>query len=472
MNSPFDSFVIFAEMRTGSNFLEANLNEFEGITSYGELFNPHFLGQLNRDELFGFSLAQRDADPLPLLAALRDAPGMCGFRFFHDHDPRVLAQILPDPACAKVILTRNPVDSYVSRKIAAATDQWRLTNITRKKAAQAVFDGAEFEAHVTALQEFQLRLLHGLQTTGQTAFYIAYEDLNDVEVLNGLARWLGLEARIDAPSRGLKKQNPEPMLDKVANPEVVTEALARLDRFNLTRTPNFEPRRGPMVPGYLAAARAPLLYMPVRSGPEAQVQAWMAALDGVETTALQGSFTQKTLRQWQRAAPGHRSFTVLRHPLARAYAAFSANILSGRFDEICETLRRVHGIALPDPDAPDDFGPDAERQAFLGFLQFLKANLAGQTRVRVDASWASQMAVLQGFAQFTLPDHILREETLAAELAALAGQLGHQPPPAPAPEGFARLAAIYDKELENAARGAYGRDYLSFGFGDWQPPAE
>ena len=35
MSSKFKSFVVFAEMRTGSNFLESNLNAFDGITCHG-----------------------------------------------------------------------------------------------------------------------------------------------------------------------------------------------------------------------------------------------------------------------------------------------------------------------------------------------------------------------------------------------------------------------------------------------------
>ncbi len=30
MSGPFDYFVVFAEMRTGSNFLEENLNDYPG----------------------------------------------------------------------------------------------------------------------------------------------------------------------------------------------------------------------------------------------------------------------------------------------------------------------------------------------------------------------------------------------------------------------------------------------------------
>lgn len=38
---------------------------------------------------------------------------------------------------------------------------------------------------------------------------------------------------------------------------------------------------------------------------------------------------QKSLRQWKRARPGHRSFTVIRHPLLRAHQAFLTQIVSG-----------------------------------------------------------------------------------------------------------------------------------------------
>ena len=53
MTLQFTSFVMFAEMRTGSNFLEANLNALEGVTCHGELFNPHFIGKKDQTEMFG-----------------------------------------------------------------------------------------------------------------------------------------------------------------------------------------------------------------------------------------------------------------------------------------------------------------------------------------------------------------------------------------------------------------------------------
>lgn len=269
MAGRFDYFIVFAEMRTGSNFLETNLNAYDGLTCHGEAFNPHFIGYPNRTEILGITQPMRDANPQRLIEAVKHGTaGLGGFRFFHDHDQRVLDIALSDPRCAKIILTRNPVDSYVSRKIAQATGQWKLTNVAKRKEALAVFDRDEFEAHLTDLQEFQITLLHALQVTGQTAFYVAYEDLQDVAVMNGLARFLGVEQQLDSLDESLKKQNPEPISEKVRNFDQMVDALARLDRFNLTRTPNFEPRRGAAVPGYVAAARSPLLYLPIRSGPD------------------------------------------------------------------------------------------------------------------------------------------------------------------------------------------------------------
>lgn len=465
----FDCFVLFAEMRTGSNFLESNLNSFAGIKCHGELFNPHFIAYPGTHDVMGITQAMRDADPARLLGTIRMEKGVLGgFRFFHDHDPRVLDLILPDPRCAKIILTRNPIESYVSRKIAAATGQWKLTNAKNAKSDTVRFDAAEFEAHLTALQAFQLRLLAALQRTGQTAFYLDYEDLQDLEVMNGLAAFLGVPDRIEELDRKLKKQNPEPIEDKVVNFPEMEGVLARLDRFNLARTPSFEPRRGAAIPSYLAAATSPLLFLPVAGGPVAAIRDWLHGLDGA---APESDFTMRSLRQWKLARPGHRSFTVLRHPLARAHAAYRTRIAGdgpGVFRGIRDTLVRVMGLVLPE-DRDDHAG---HQTAFEVFLAFLKSNLGGQTNLRVDPVWASQAALLQGMAGFAPPDAILREERLSRDLPILLVQIGRDGPcpiPSKSDPDHARLVAIHRPEQDVLIRDIYLRDYIAFGFGDWQP---
>lgn len=463
----FESFVLFAGMRTGSNFLEANLNALSGVTSYGEAFNPGFIGKKDQTALLGVSLEARDADPALLLQQMRDqTDGLFGFRFFHDHDPWVLQTVLADPACAKIILTRNPVESYVSLKIARATGQWKLTDAKRLKTATVTFDPAEFETHLTTLHSFHLRLAKALQTTGQTAFYLDYDDLTDLAVLNGLAEFLGVDARLDAIDDTLKKQNPQDLDAKVANPDQMHEALARLDRFNLARTPNFEPRRSAGVPAVLAAAGAPLLFFPVRSGPESTLRNWLSALG--EGGLIDG-FGHKALRQWKRANAGHRSFTVVRHPLLRAYGVFAGLILPGKLAEQRRQLVRHYKAALPEPGA--EFADlEAERAAFLVFLHFARLSAAGQTGARVDANLASQTAIVQGFAGFHPIDLVIREDRLQAGLEYLAAEVGVTAPVAATDTAHRDgLARIMDPSLEKAAANAYPRDYAGFGFGAFSP---
>ena len=97
MTASFDYFIVFAEMRTGSNFLEANLNAFDGVTCHGEAFNPHFIGYPNIDNILGVSQAQRDANANHLIDTIKaHSDGLGGFRYFHDHDPRVFDQVMDD----------------------------------------------------------------------------------------------------------------------------------------------------------------------------------------------------------------------------------------------------------------------------------------------------------------------------------------------------------------------------------------
>ena len=48
----FSSFVLLGGMRTGSNYLEANLNALPGLHCLGELFNPHFFGKNDQVDSF------------------------------------------------------------------------------------------------------------------------------------------------------------------------------------------------------------------------------------------------------------------------------------------------------------------------------------------------------------------------------------------------------------------------------------
>lgn len=459
----FDYFVILGEMRTGSNLLQEHLDGFDGITCHGELFNPAFINTPRDSAYLGITYERRLVEPFALLDAMRARPGLNGFRLFHDHDPRIRKHVLADPVCAKIVLNRHPLDSYVSRKIAALTDQWKLMNVARRRKARVIFDATEFEAHLHQLQSSQRAIQHALQTTGQSGFYIHYDDLNDIGVLNGLAAWLGVDARITAPSQRLKKQNPEPVAEKLENPQDLAPGLARIDHFDLSRTPDFAPRIRPQPAAALAGARTPILFMPLRGGPERAVADWLAALDGVGRKALPSGFNSAELAAWQQAHPGWRSFTVLRHPLRRAHHVFLSRVLDGGAKPVRRHIEAHFGVTLPPAGARP--GLDEHRAMFLAFLRFAGASLSGQTALQPWPAWASQAALIEAMAETGGPDHILREETLAQELVALSALFGHdQPPPISCPPDDQTLLAICDDEIEQAARIAWRRDYARFGF--------
>ncbi len=476
MASKFDYFIVLADMRTGSNLLEQHLNALDGVTCHGEAFNPYFIGLPKLSEMLGFTAETRDHDPLALIDAIRNAPGeLNGFRFFSTHDARALTPALDDPRCAKIILTRNPLDSYVSWKIAVATKQWKLVNIKQRREAEVTFDADEFADQITQRTAFLHSALSHLQKTGQTPFYIGYDDLNDLEVLNGLAAWLGVDARLTEIGQHLRRQNPAPALSKVSNPDTMEAAVSGLDRFNLHRIPNFEPRRGPAVARYVCAASTPLMYLPMRGGPETVVARWLADLDRVQTSQLLTERSQKQVRSWMQKHPGHRKFTVLRHPLARAHTVFCTRILStgpGAYVKIRNMMRNRYKLPIPGKVDPERYDRDQHYAAFSAFVALLQSVLAGQTPIRADGLWCSQAQMLEGMASFALPDLILREDEIATALPALARGVGHDQPPQPGPEEpdtpFT-LSQIYDQKLEALARKTYQRDYQQFGFDDWAP---
>ena len=462
----FHSFVVFAEMRTGSNFLEANLNAIPGITCHGESFNPYFIGGESKQELLGVDMAARDANPRDLLLAMRQqTPGLSGFRYFNDHDPRVFDMVVDDEGCAKIILTRNQLESYVSWKIAMESDQWWLANTKHLKTVHPTFDLDEFRTRIDTLQQFQLRLLGRLQETGQTAFYIDYDDVLNLRVLNGLAAFLDVPGRLDALDYRFKKQNPEPLIEKVANPVEMQAGLGRLDWFNLTHTPHFEPRRPAAVPQYVTSQVVPLVYMPVKCGPDVQMRKWLQAFGPVEN-----GHDRQTLRKWRDANPGQRSFTVLRHPLARAHVAFCDFVAKEWMPELRPYIKRVHKYNLP-PKGKGYAEAADYRDGLLVWLDLVRHILAGRTELKLPLHCATQTAILQGFATVQPPDMVLREDRLASGLGYLLGEMGLDCPPLPpSPEKLPfDLAAIYGPDLEAAVRAAYGRDYTAFGFGDWAP---
>ncbi|MGI9393028.1 MAG: nodulation protein NodH, partial [Boseongicola sp.] len=392
IDKEFDYFVVLAGMRTGSNLLEEYLAAFPGIESYGELFNPHFFGKPKVETMFGLSMTAREADPVRTIGAMRsESKGLPGFRLFYDHNPNAIAHVLADTKAAKIVLTRRPIDSYVSLKIARKTGQWWLGDLTRARKARVVFDPEEYVDFLNTLAEFQALIERSLQTTGQSAFHIGYENLSDKDVIRGLGRFLGIEAAPDLSRVRAKVQNPSPLADRLTNPTIAEDALRSIAMPDIGQVPMHEPGRGPGLKFFRVCKSAPLLYMPIRGAGFDPIPNWMKTVD--PEGELRGGMGQRDLRRWKRQHPGHRSFTVVRHPLPRVYDAFCRFILptgEDAYADLRDAMIRHYDLPLPAewPDA--GWRLEDHRNAFLAFLKFLKGNLGGQTSLRVDNTWATQ----------------------------------------------------------------------------------
>lgn len=458
MAGPFKRFVIFAGMRTGSNLLEATLNAIKRVTCFGEAFNPYMLGWPGKEELKGMTLEQREQDPLRFLELLWDKSNhLPGFRYFYDHDPRVLDAIMDDRECAKIILTRNPLDSYISTRLAWETNQWKLNETETPIPASTSFDGQEFRQILSDNDRFLREIMRRLQISGQAGYWLKYEDLRSAEVMTGLMHWLG-RTDLDkvAPANDQVPQNPRETAEKIRNFDEMLAELAKMDPYDVYGLPMFEPQRGPAVPSYCASeAGNGILFMPVKGGPNERVRKWLKAL-GPEAK----NFTQSSLRQWKRQHSGFRSFTVIRHPVLRAWDAYEA-VKNTTDKALHDTLRGIHRVPLP--QQKEVFSNEQDADAFLAFLDFLRRNLNGQTRLPTQAGWASQTEILAGFAGFGPPDVIIREDRMEKDLASLAEAANV--PDAPLlgePRSFPEFLSRQD--IRKATRAAYMRDYISFGF--------
>jgi len=278
-------------------------------------------------------------------------------------------------------------------------------------------------------------------------------------VMTGLLHWLGrTDVKKVEPASDQVPQNPRELAEKVSNFDEMEAALSRLDPFMLRRIPNFEPKRGPAIPSFMASgAGKGLVFMPIKGAPSDQVATWLRQMGEVTV-----DLNHNTLRQWKRDHAGHRSFTVLRHPLRRAWIAFEA-LLEGGNAQLRDLMRQIHRVALPPEEELPALTDDRKAELFEAFLDFLRRNLSGQTSLPTHPGWATQAEILSGFSRFGAPDMVLREADLAEDINWLAGSAGIRSAPAlPGGESFPDF--LKDQRLRGAAKRAYQRDYIAFGF--------
>ncbi len=479
---PFTSFIMLGAMRSGSNLLEKFLNQYEGLVCHGELFHKSFIGVQGCQSFLGIKTEARNGDPQRLLDAVRanDPSKITGFRFFQDHDERVLEAALKDRYCAKIVLTRDPIESFVSLQIALETQQWLVSDIAHRKEVQIHFDLDDYATYQKDRMAFYARISKSLALSEQPFFEIDYTMLTDVKNINRLAAFIGDRVGKAALTEPIKRQNPGALAHKISNIEEVRAAL---------EAPSLQERPPPVLTPILESGtdlsrayfcqKNPLVFGPVPGVPDKGVRKWLEAQN---QRAAENGFSSHRFAEWKEQHKSSTFFSVVRHPVLRAYNAFMLKVFATNSDAylaIRQELENQFGMFLPQGDiAPDQdrhmleksgYGAEAHRISFKLFLIFVAANLGDETRIRQDGKWQLQTEILRRYRVLHPEVIALKEENLKYGLKHLQNMLNlppvynwHNEPE----KAFSfPISEIYDAEIESLAHAAYGQDYEELGFG-------
>ncbi len=235
LNLKHPGFVMLGMMRSGSNFLERQLNLLPDVRCHGELYNPAFVGLSHEvgKTFLGFtreSTKARDDDEIGFLHRLDDGcdRAVIGFRIFLDHSPIMTSQVLYDPSITKIVLSRNLLEAFVSLTTANETGVWLTTERAKTKAPQV-------KVNINKLMTFTLRqslyyndLLTVLHGTGQSFIQLDYSEIKELDRLNEIAGVIGSKHRFDKVEEPIQKQNPGTMEERIEEfPKLMDELRKR-----------------------------------------------------------------------------------------------------------------------------------------------------------------------------------------------------------------------------------------------------
>jgi hypothetical protein len=477
--------VLLADMRTGSNLFEATISKYDDILSYGELFNPHFIGGPKKPSLTTIDLAERDSDPIAVIESIieQNPNKLTGFRLFSNHNQQVLSHVLADPHCAKIILRRNPLDSFVSHQIASKTGQWQLRDLAVRRETKILFNIDKFQIYLEQKIANYQALNRSLQESGQTAFHLNYEDMSRIETFNGVAKFLGKNQKKTEFATTTKRQNPAALHDKVINYDEMRAQLVDLNHFESDSDPYVEPSKTQGSVNVHAGRTTRMMYYPLTHDSNDTILSWMTDLEKDKLppkTKMKG----REIREWLSENTERVVFTCVESPIERAYRAFNNRIAFINPDKnmwIRRVLIEQYNLELPTwpkgkrPNADDlhdaKYTAEQHGENFVKFLMFLHGNLRGQTRAPIDTRWGSQHIAITGYERWTIPNFVIHPDMRDTLLSTIQTQLGLPPTTVKRSKQseLIDLADIYNTQIEEAARKAYAEDYMKFGFQDWKP---
>jgi hypothetical protein len=210
------------------------------------------------------------------------------------------------------------------------------------------------------------------------------------------------------------------------------------------------------------------------------VRNWLAFQDN---RAPENGYSSHKFAEWQARNQGSSFFTVVRHPVKRAYNAFMAKIFAtteSGYTAIRKDLEQEFGLLLPqgeiviEHDRRDleqgGYGLEAHRICFKLFLIFVAANLERKTKIRQDGKWQWQTEIIRRYRIMHPEVIVIKEDNLQNGLRYLENRMNfardYSWKNSPDPRYPFLLSEIYDAEIEGLTRAAYDIDYQVFGYKD------
>ena len=314
--------VIFSAMRSGSNYLEEGIAQWPGFRSYGEVFNPSFIGHPDASSIPDLTLERRKVAPEAVCNSLVSGAEIPVLRWFDGHDQRAQLHMILDPDWAKIRLTRPVLDRYASLKLAQASGQWRVRTAKDRKKYYVSFEKPCFETFCLEQQTANFHMERLLK--GQECFRIDYSDLRERRVWKWLANWLGTEQPFIRPRPQLVRQNPGPATAKFLNPGDI-------------------PRNA-----HLSRAEPPSKVTIFRTSAEVYFN-----LEADPCTKAEGSdgdhlgrhLTGETAQKWQNTAQKYRTIAVIEDPVKRATRLLQSDPCDAR--AFVQALRLIRHTPRP-----------------------------------------------------------------------------------------------------------------------------
>lgn len=443
-------FAIIGAMRTGSNLLEKTLAALGDTICYGEPFNPAFIGGPRKVEVLGWDKELRDADPLAFLEAMITAePKLIpGFRIFNDHNREALRQVLTDPNCARILLRRDPLDSFISLNIAHATDQWILNRHKRRQEARIRFEHKAYAQYCKKLDQHYEDCERVMFEAGRDALRIDYSDLLDRDALQRVASHIG-SIGIPPKDAPLLRQNPGHLSTKVENFHEMCEYLD----IELVMPPaaDLASANDLMMPSHAPLAIAPI--------PGPAVLPTVALIQRIEARAfgrphlpraelIDGITDNSLFRAGKNALDGRHLITVVCHPVRRALGLFMQTLFASSW--LGSSVRHDLVKAHPDLMAVDDAQVfDTKVNAILkpAFSTFLDQLAKPPHRPGDAARHASQAQVLTAYRDAGIFPRVIKLEDFIAEAGVLTTRAGADPVP---PGQLASIHVLADAPVLDA----------------------